>query len=110
MVVDGVCKALDISMEQATDAFGEYWVSVYSQKMYKSIYEGCETAKDLLLKMDQVHVTATRKIEGARPPRFEYRWENDNTAGRSSGTPTGCCSSARVSGSRRARIPGESRR
>ncbi len=78
-VVSGVCSALDISMEQAADAFGEYWVSVYSQKMYKGFYDGCNTARDFLLKMDQVHVTTTQNIQGARPPRFDYQWENDNT-------------------------------
>jgi hypothetical protein len=78
-VVDGVCTALDISMEQATDAFGDYWVSEYSQKTYKSVYRDCDTARDFLLKMDEVHVSMTQNMQGARPPRFEYQWENDET-------------------------------
>lgn len=78
-VVRGVCKALDISMEQAADAFGEYWVGVYSQKLYRHYYSSCATAKEFLLKMDEVHVSATKFVPGARPPRFEYKWENDKT-------------------------------
>ncbi len=78
-LVEAVCKNLDISLVQAADAFGDYWVNVYSQKMYPLYYEENSTARDFLLDMDNVHVEMTRTMENARPPRFDYEWQNDNT-------------------------------
>jgi len=78
-VVNSLCEVLNISFIQAADAFGDYWVNVYSQKMYGVYYEGIKTAKEFLLKMDSVHVATTRSMPNAHPPRFEYKWKNENT-------------------------------
>ncbi len=78
-VVNSVCKTLNISLEQAADAFGDYWVNVYSQKIYGIYYTKHNNAKDLLLSMDEVHVDMTKMIDNAKPPRFKYEWENDTT-------------------------------
>ena len=79
IIIDAVCKTLNISLAQAADAFGDYWVNVYSQKMYSSYYNKYKTAKDFLLNMDNVHIEVTKTIENARPPRFEYEWIDDKT-------------------------------
>ncbi len=78
-ILNAVCDVLGISLAQAADAFGDYMVNVFSQKMYRAYYTACKSAKDFLLKMDQVHVEATKKMAGARPPRFEYEWKDDKT-------------------------------
>lgn len=78
-IVDELCKALNLSLDQAADAFGEHWVGVYSQKLYKTVFRSCTNAKELLLKMDDVHVRSTKDIPGARPPRFDYEWVDDKT-------------------------------
>ncbi len=78
-VVEAVCKNLNISLEQAADAFGDYWINVYSQKMYRQYYEINKTAKDFLLDMDNVHVAMTETMKDARPPRFNYEWKDDKT-------------------------------
>ena len=78
-IVNGVCQVLGISLVQVADAFGYYWVNVYSQKMYSKYYAGMKTARDLLLGMDKVHVAMTQTMANARPPRFEYEWKDDKT-------------------------------
>ena len=78
-LVEAVCKNLDITLVQAADAFGDYWVNVYSQKMYPLYYKRNATARDFLLDMDNVHVEMTRSMEKARPPRFDYEWKDDRT-------------------------------
>ncbi len=78
-VVNSLCKVLDISLAQAADAFGDYWVNVYSQRIYRAYYIGVETAKNFLLKMDSIHVASTKDFTDATPPRFEYEWKNDKT-------------------------------
>ncbi|MCP4600138.1 MAG: hypothetical protein GY847_06315 [Proteobacteria bacterium] len=74
-----VCGHLGISFIQAADAFGDYWVNVYSQKMYPLYYEKSKTAKEFLLDLDNLHVELTRTMQNARPPRFTYEWINDKT-------------------------------
>ncbi len=78
-VVGNVCSVLNITLQQAADAFGDYWVNEFAPKIYSPYYVGVNSAKDFLLKMDRVHESSTKRIPNARPPRFEYEWENDNT-------------------------------
>jgi hypothetical protein len=78
-VVDSVCKVLNISLEQAADAFGEYWVCTFAPGIYKSYYQRAASAKEFLLKMDEVHRITTDSIPNARPPRFEYTWADNKT-------------------------------
>lgn len=78
-VVTAVCETLNISLPQAAEAFGEYWVMVYSQRLYPGFYKRCHTAKDFLLSMDSVHVTMTKNMPNARPPRFDYEWKDQQT-------------------------------
>lgn len=77
-VADSVCKVLNITMQQAADAFGDYWVSEYAANIYKPFYKAT-TAKDFLLNMDNVHTLITKNLPNAHPPRFTYEWENENT-------------------------------
>ncbi|MCP5108302.1 MAG: hypothetical protein GY950_33255 [bacterium] len=76
-VIGSVCKVLNITLMQAADAFGDYWVNTYAPKVYKAYYRGKDNAKDFLLNMDAVHKTVTERIPDAKPPRFEYEWQGD---------------------------------
>jgi len=78
-VIKSTCDVLNLSLEQVADAFGDYWVNVYTQKIYRVHYLDCNTSKDFLLKMDYVHVMVTNNIPNARPPRFEYEWKDQKT-------------------------------
>jgi hypothetical protein len=78
-VVNSLCEVLGISLPQLGDAFGDYWVNVYTPKVYASFYANAKTAKDFLLKMDHVHVAMTKNLQDADPPRFEYEWEDNKT-------------------------------
>jgi len=78
-LIESVCKTLGVTLVQAADAFGDYWVSVYSQKLYSHYYAGHKDAKSLIQAMDAVHVQITKSMPNARPPRFTYEWKNDKT-------------------------------
>ena len=78
-MLDSTCQVLGISLEQAADAFGDYWVNVFAPEIYGVYYKNVDNARDFLLKMDQVHMISTKSIENAQPPRFEYEWEDDRT-------------------------------
>ena len=78
-LLKSVCDVLDISMIQAADAFGDYWVNDYAPKIYKTYYKDVDSAKDFLLKMDDVHSVVSGDLADAKPPRFGYDWEDDKT-------------------------------
>lgn len=78
-LIDSVCQVLGISLEQAGDAFGDYWVNVFAPRIYHVYYESAHSAQEFLLKMDYIHRISTRAIPGSRPPRFEYEWKDDRT-------------------------------
>ncbi|MCP4214794.1 MAG: hypothetical protein GY765_09055 [bacterium] len=77
-VVNCVCRVLKITLAQAADAFGDYWVNDYAPRIYKAYYRGKNSAKEFLMDMDNVHITVTKKVEGSAPPRFEYELQEDN--------------------------------
>ncbi len=76
-VIGSVCKVLGITLLQAADAFGDYWVNTYAPKVYKAYFRGKNNARDFLLNMDAVHQTVTERIPDAKPPRFDYQWQGD---------------------------------
>ena len=78
-LVGETCEVLGVSLQQAADAFGEYWVNVYSQKLYKRYYEKNKTARDFILYLDRIHEAMTENMPNAMPPRFEYEWKDDKT-------------------------------
>jgi Haem-NO-binding len=78
-LVGAVCSVLNISLTQAADAFGEHWMCSYAPKNYHPFFNGINTAKDFLLRMDAVHTITTKNVPNAHPPRFDYTWENSRT-------------------------------
>ncbi len=78
-VIGAVCTVLNISLPQAADAFGEYWMCSYAPNIYKGYFLGVSSAKEFLLKMNEIHRITTEKMANAKPPQFEYSWENDKT-------------------------------
>lgn len=66
-------------MEQAGDAFGDYWVNDYTPGIYKSIFSKYKSAREFILGMDDVHTMITNTVPNAKPPRFTYNFTNDNT-------------------------------
>lgn len=78
-IIKQTCRIMNISIEQAADAFGEYWVNEYAPRVYKVYYLDCKNARDFITKMDDIHVAATKNIPGAKPPRFNFKWEDDHT-------------------------------
>ncbi len=77
-VLESVCEVLEIPLDAAADAFGDYWVNEFAPRIYGAIYKGKKDAREFLLAMDGVHLDATRSIPNAHPPRFDYSWESDN--------------------------------
>ena len=73
------CTTLKISKHQAADAFGDYWVNTFCPKIYKPYFRGATSARELLLKMDQIHENVTQNVAQAAPPRFGYKWKDDKT-------------------------------
>lgn len=78
-LIESVCGVLKISVQQAADAFGEYWVCTYARDVYAPFYQNAKSAREFLLKMDDVHKRTTQTIPDARPPRFEYAWTDEKT-------------------------------
>lgn len=71
-VIGNTCKELKITLEQAADAFGEYWAVTYAPRIYKSFYMGAKNSKDFLKRLDSIHDITTKTMSNAAPPRFFY--------------------------------------
>ncbi len=78
-IVQSIGQVLNLSFEQVADAFGDYWVNTYSQKMYSNFYKKASNAKEFLLNMDNLHAAMTKNMEGANPPHFEFEQPDENT-------------------------------
>jgi len=78
-LVQHTCDVLGITQQQAADAFGRQWACEYAPKMYGAYFMGINSAKEFLLKLDDIHVSTTRALLNARPPRFDYEDVDQNT-------------------------------
>jgi hypothetical protein len=72
-------RVLEISAEQAADAFGDFWVNDYAARVYQTIYARYKSARQFLMAMDGVHVMVTESVANARPPRFEFEEQGEKT-------------------------------
>lgn len=70
-VVGKTCEELGITLEQAADAFGDYWMTVFAPKKYYAFVLSHSSAKSFLLSMDSVHTKVTNS-ENANPPGFTF--------------------------------------
>jgi hypothetical protein len=76
-LLQAVSTAVDLPVDGVMEAFGEYWSTVYAPRVYAAYYVGPKNARDLLLRLDDIHTAMTRSIKSARPPRFRYEWHGD---------------------------------
>ncbi|MDY6821877.1 MAG: heme NO-binding domain-containing protein [Deferribacterota bacterium] len=76
-LIDELSKSSKLSVKQIFDAFGDYWVNVFSQKYFKSYYRTYKNAKDFLMAMDKIHLNVVNTYGGSTPPRFSFK-ENGN--------------------------------
>lgn len=70
---------LERTAAQVFDDFSTHWVETYAPKVYPQYYGQFKSTKEFLLGLDRLHSTVTRNLEGARPPRFQYTWRDENT-------------------------------
>jgi hypothetical protein len=76
---ESTARVLGLSLEQAMDAFGDYWCGTYAPAIYKNDYKRFTSAREMILGMDYVHVAVTQNSSNGRPPRFDFTWEDERT-------------------------------
>jgi hypothetical protein len=69
-LINATSEVLGITAEQASHAFGDYWVNDYASVIYKSELGRFKCVRDVLFGLDAVHARSTATIPNARPPRF----------------------------------------
>jgi methyl-accepting chemotaxis protein len=72
-----ISVATYLPLGSVTEAFGEYWSTVYAPRVYAPYYVGVRNARDLLLRMDDIHMELTKSMKSSRPPRFRYEWRGE---------------------------------
>jgi hypothetical protein len=75
-VVENTCEVLGITLEQAADAFGDYWMTEFAPKKYYAFVLTHTSAKSFLLSMSSVHKKVTTS-ENANPPSFTFEELDD---------------------------------
>ncbi len=78
-VINSVCTVLNKSFQKTANAFGIYWMNYYAPKLYPIYFENPKTAKEFLLRMNEVHNQITKNIKNASPPSFEYEQPDEKT-------------------------------
>jgi hypothetical protein len=76
-VVKATTEVLGITLEQAADAFGEYWVCKYAPRFYGNIYKRFKNAREFVEGMDEVHQEVTQLVPNSKPPRFDIEVIDD---------------------------------
>jgi len=72
-------SVLGLSAQETADAFGSYWVNDYAARVYQTLYGRLRSAREFILALDGVHLMVTNTIANARPPRFDYEEESENS-------------------------------
>lgn len=67
-----VHKRYYTSHQEMADAFGAYWCINYAPRVYRSVYYGVKSAREFIIRMDQMHLHISRTVEESRPSRPQY--------------------------------------
>jgi hypothetical protein len=78
-LLEATARVLGITAEKAADAFGEYWCCEYAPNTYKAVVARFKDARQTILDLDTLHVRMTAAMPNARPPRFDYKWIDEQT-------------------------------
>lgn len=78
-LLEATCKVLGLTLSQAADAFGKYWMTEYAPAIYKSHFDRYRDARSFILGVDDIHRLTTATVPNAHPPRFEYHEVDDRT-------------------------------
>lgn len=78
-LIQAVCAKLDLTLEQAGDAFGEHWVNAYAPRLYKQLYGKYPDARSFFANINEMHARVTKHIVDAKPPRFRLEWPTPST-------------------------------
>jgi Haem-NO-binding len=78
-LIQAVCTKLDLSLEQAGDAFGDHWVNAYAPRLYKQLYGRYPDARSFFSNINEMHARVTKHIADAKPPRFRLEWPTPST-------------------------------
>ncbi|MDR2632900.1 MAG: heme NO-binding domain-containing protein [Treponema sp.] len=78
-VLKNIGTVLQLSPQQISEAFGDYWVNDYAPKYYKAYYYGINSAKALIMGVDAIHEQVTKIIPNAHPPRFDVEEIDEKT-------------------------------
>lgn len=78
-ILANVCTLCNVTLAQAGDAFGDYWVNTYSRRTYKAFYAKHTNARDFLADLNEMHHKLTKLIPNARPPAFRMTWLTSRT-------------------------------
>ena len=79
IIFENTCKVLNLSKQQACDAFGNYWMNTFAPQMYGAYFGRFKNAKQFIMGMDSIHDTVTNIVINARPPRFTIEEVDENT-------------------------------
>ena len=75
-LLEATAAVTGMTLDQARNAFGEFWSTTYAPSIYGAYFKKAKNARELLLNLDHIHVVMT-KTAGASPPRFRYEWRGD---------------------------------
>ena len=77
-IIGKACKTLNLSLPQLSDLFGDYWVNVFTQRIYKVFYDDRSSSQEFLLSLNEIHQIITKSIKGAKPPIFDITREDED--------------------------------
>ncbi len=78
-IIEATCAELEITVEQAGDAFGDHWVNTYAPRLYASYFRKHTSARTFLVELNEMHARLTRSLPGAKPPKFRFEWTQPET-------------------------------
>lgn len=78
-IVQSACETLEISIQDAADMFGSYWMTTYAKRYYSPVYNMYKNSQEFLFAIDDIHSKAVRFLPGANPPMFSLSWIDEST-------------------------------
>jgi hypothetical protein len=78
-IIGSICQTMGWSMKEFSKQIGEYWVLNYAPRVYKAYVNSVKSSREMITRLDSIHLEVTKSNKGLMPPRFKYTWQNQDT-------------------------------
>ena len=78
-LIGALCIVLRLTITELGEMFGMFWMTVYVPRIFSLYFKNIRSAREFILRLDNIHQSTGNFTPNARPPRFACTEQDQQT-------------------------------